>query len=128
MPEMTIESLRLVIDASIARSCGSDTADKPPGSSCRDFLYAVLAYEHKVVMTAEIRAEWQKHQSRNALRWRREMVSRKRLIAIRERLFDAELWETIRDMAKSDQQRKAMAKDILLLEAALTTDRTHCIT
>jgi hypothetical protein len=114
---------RLVIDASVARSCGSPAADKPPGNTCRDFLYAVLDCEHQVVMTTEIRAEWQKHQSRNTARWLRLMVSNGQLFPIQEPLFDAELWETIPDMAQSDKQREAMAKDILLLEAALATDR-----
>jgi hypothetical protein len=114
---------RLVIDASIARSCGSPTADRPPGTTCRDFLYAVLDCEHQVVMTTEIRAEWKKHQSRNTARWLRLMISNGQLFPIQDQLFDAELWETIPDMAKSDQQREAMAKDILLLEAALATDR-----
>jgi hypothetical protein len=114
---------RLVIDASVARSCGSPTADKPPGNTCRDFLYAVLDCKHQVVMTDEIRAEWKKHESRNTTRWRRLMVSNGQLFPIREQLFDAELWETIPDMAQSDKQRSAMAKDILLLEAALETDR-----
>jgi hypothetical protein len=114
---------RLVIDASVARACGSPTADKPPGNTCRDFLYTVLNCEHQVVMSTEIRAEWQKHQSRNTARWLRLMVSNGQLFPIQDRLFDAELWETIPDMAQSDKQREAMAKDILLLEAALATDQ-----
>jgi hypothetical protein len=114
---------RLVIDASVARSCGSATADKPPGNTCRDFLYAVLEHQHQVVMTTAIRAEWDKHQSRNTQRWLRLMASGGQLFPIREQVFDADLWETIPDLAKGDKQREAMTKDILLLEAALKTDR-----
>jgi hypothetical protein len=110
------ETKRLVIDASVARSCGNPTADKPPSNTCRDFLYAVLDCEHQVVMTTEIRAEWQKHQSRNTARWLRLMISNGQLFPIQDQLFDAALWETIPDMAENDKQREAMAKDILLLE------------
>jgi hypothetical protein len=50
------------------------------------------------------------------------MVGKKRLVKIDPPL-DEELWSEIPDTAVSEKQRGEMIKDILLLEAALETDR-----
>jgi hypothetical protein len=60
----------IVVDASVARSCGDITAIHPLPIQCRDFLLAMQEQQHSVVMTKEIRAEWDKHQSRFALTYR----------------------------------------------------------
>ncbi|MBD2325268.1 hypothetical protein [Alkalinema sp. FACHB-956] len=121
---MVDESKRLVVDASIARSCGDATATYPTSVRCRDFLLVLRDCKHKVVMTQEIRAEWDKHQSRFARQWLRGMISRKQFIALPAVSIDQTLWEAIEAMADTDPQRAAMVKDILLLEAALATDRS----
>jgi hypothetical protein len=54
---------RLVIDASVARSSGDQGATYPTSVNCRDFLLAVLNICHQLVMTQDIKAEWDKHQS-----------------------------------------------------------------
>jgi hypothetical protein len=59
--------VRIVVDASVARSCGDSKAIHPLPIQCRDFLLAMKEYNHSVVMTKEIRTEWDKHQSRFAL-------------------------------------------------------------
>jgi hypothetical protein len=81
---------------------------------CRDFLLAMQKHQHSVVMTKEIRAEWDKHQSRFALTWLRQMVAKKQFKAISPEL-DQEIWESIEAQAKTDNQRAEMTKDILLL-------------
>jgi hypothetical protein len=67
----------IVVDASVARSCGDSTAIHPLPIQCRDFLLVMQEHRHSVVMTKEIRAEWDKHQSRFALTWLRQMVAKK---------------------------------------------------
>ena len=59
-------SKRLVIDASVARAAGGEDATFPISVYCRDFLQAVLDISHRVVMTPDIRDEWNKHQSKSA--------------------------------------------------------------
>jgi hypothetical protein len=113
----------IVVDASVARSCGNTTAIHPLPIQCRDFLLAMQEHRHRVVMTKEIRAEWDKHQSRFALIWLRQMVARKQFKAISLPELDQEIWKPIEALAKTDKERAAMTKDILLLEAALATDR-----
>lgn len=121
---MAIESRRLVIDASIARSCGDTNATYPTSVHCRDFLLAVKDCQHKVVMTQDIRTEWDKHQSRFARQWLRQIIAKKQLTALQDLPIDRDLWHQIETMAKDDAERAAMTKDILLLEAALATDRS----
>jgi hypothetical protein len=113
----------LVVDASVARSCGDLTATKSPAPECRDFLLAMQEHKHKLVMTTDIKAEWDKHQSRFATQWLSQMVGRKLLQAIPIPEIDQEIWRPIENMAETDKERAAMVKDILLLEAALATDQ-----
>jgi hypothetical protein len=113
----------LVVDASVARSCGDATAIHPLPIQCRDFLLAMQQYQHSVVMTKDIKSEWDKHQSRFALMWLRQMVATKRFKAITLPEVDSEIWDLIESLAKTDKERAAMTKDILLLEAALASDR-----
>lgn len=120
---MTIKvSKRLVIDASIARSAGGEDAKDLKSVYCRDFLEAVVDLCHRVVMTPDIRDEWDKHQSKAARIWLRRMVAKKKLYPYETRL-DNELWSQVEDFTDLDNQREAMIKDIRLIEAALTTDK-----
>jgi hypothetical protein len=111
----------LVVDASVARSCGDTTAIHPLPIQCRDFLLMMQQQKHSIVMTTEIRAEWDKHQSRFALTWLRQMVAKKQFKAISLPELDQEIWEPIESLAETDKKRAAMTKDILLLEAALAS-------
>ena len=115
-------SKRLVIDASIARSAGQEDATYPRSVRCRDFLQAVLEISHRVVMTPDIKKEWDKHQSRFAKKWLRQMVAKKKLYAC-DITLDDELWTQIESHAKTDKDREAMEKDLLLIEAAIATDK-----
>ncbi len=114
---------KLVIDASVARSCGDEKAIHPTPIHCRDFLIAVKDYKHNLVMTPDIKSEWDRHQSRFSRQWLRQMIARKQLKPLQSLPIDPELWNPIEKMAKDDKERAEMTKDILLLEAALETDR-----
>jgi len=118
-----IVSKRLVIDASVARSAGGEEATYPTSVHCRDFLKAVLDICHKVVMTPDIKEEWNKHESDFARGWRRRMVA-KRKFEFLDIPVNEELWEKIDKIAWSDRQRAEMFKDLRLIEAAMATDKT----
>jgi len=117
------ESKRLVIDASVARSTGKATTPHPTGQRCRTFLYAVFDCGHLLVMTPDIRDEWNKHQSGDASQWRRMMVAKRRLYWIKEVPEYQELWDTMDRLARGSKQREEMFKDIRLIEAAIAADR-----
>lgn len=114
----------LVIDASVARSSGGEDATYPTSKHCRDFLQAVLEICHRVVMTPEIKEEWDKHQSTFARRWRVSMVARKKLEYYPDIPANEELWNKIEGIAASSKEREAILKDFRLIEAALATDKT----
>lgn len=115
--------VNIVVDASVARSCGDSKAIHPLPIQCRDFLLAMQECKHSVVMTKEIREEWNKHQSRFALTWLRQMIAIKQFKAVSLPELDQEIWQPIEALAETDNQRKEMTKDILLLEAAIATDQ-----
>ncbi|GAB4196442.1 MAG: hypothetical protein Fur006_43950 [Coleofasciculaceae cyanobacterium] len=118
-----VVSKRLVIDASVARSSGGEEATYPTSLHCRDFLKAVLDICHKVVMTPDIKEEWNKHQSEFARKWRSQMVARRKFEFL-DIPVNNELWEKIDIIATSNKHRAEMFKDLRLIEAALATDKT----
>jgi hypothetical protein len=122
---------RLVIDASIARSAGESI--NPTSSNCRIFLETVMQEGYLLVMTREIKQEWDKHQSRFARTWLLSMVAKKKFLPITPGDYSS-LWEKLDkmvfgneqvtlDIRYQDNQRKAVIKDIHLLEAAFESDR-----
>ncbi|MBE9129105.1 MULTISPECIES: hypothetical protein [unclassified Coleofasciculus] len=118
-----VVSKQLVIDASVARSAGGKDAKAPTSINCTKFLEAVLDICHKVVMTPDIKEEWNKHQSVFALGWRRRMVAKRKFVFL-DVPIDNELWNSIDQIAGTDKQRAEMFKDLRLLEAAMATDKT----
>jgi hypothetical protein len=119
----------LVIDASVARSAGGENATSSTSKSCRDFLLTVLNICHRMVMTPEIQKEWDKHQSKFALKWRRTMIAKKKLEYRQEpetelvKQIRVLLWDVFDKLAETDKQRADMFKDLHLIEAALDTDK-----
>lgn len=116
-------SKALVIDASVARSAGPPHSSHPTSSHCRNFLQNVLTICHHIVMTPEIRQEWDKHQSRFARGWLRSMIAKRKLSSLTNLASDKELWKELENMAQTDTQRAQIVKDIRLLEAALASDK-----
>jgi hypothetical protein len=117
-----VTSKRLVIDASIAKAAG--TTEAPTSQLSRDFLCAVLGICHKVVMTPDISKEWQKHQTKFAKIWLRQMIAKKKLshVTIADST-SSQLRAAIQESGQTPSQVKAMLKDVHLLEAALATDK-----
>ncbi|MCA6526244.1 MAG: hypothetical protein IM570_09755, partial [Pseudanabaena sp. M179S2SP2A07QC] len=113
----------LVIDASIARSCGAPNATSPASKNCRDFLNAVLTICHRMVLTDDIKEEWDKHQSNYARRWRSSMLAKRKVEYRADIAFDQKLRDRLDKVAESDKTREAMWKDCHLLEAAIATDK-----
>lgn len=73
-------------------------------------------------MTKAIQAEWDRHQSVFARKWRSSMVARRKLTAL-----DVGERPDIRQLIKLEnigpQQIEAMLKDCHLIEAAINTDK-----
>lgn len=130
----TIVWRRLVIDASVARSCGGPDATYPTSVHCRNFLLAVQSERYHVVITPAITAEWNKHQSKFVSTWLTTMQRRGKVhypkmnLAIIDPLRDKIESITVREEDNTAlierANRDAMLKDFLLIEAAMLTDKT----
>ena len=117
------DSKRLVIDADVARSAGSETAIHQRAINCREFLKSVKEQNHQIVLTKIISEEWKKHQSRFTRRWRLSMDARKKVVRINPS-EDQQLRDKISTTTHDENEIEVMQKDLHLLEAALATDQT----
>lgn len=117
------DSKRLVIDADVARSAGSETATHPRAINCRDFLIQVLTQQHQLVLSKDLSEEWNRHQSRFARRWRFSMEARRRTVSI-DPPEDHQLRNNIASTTSNAGDVEVMQKDYHLLEAALDTDNS----
>ncbi len=116
-------SRRLVIDASVARACGKPESKHPTGTRCREFLETVKKISHRLVMTPDISEEWRKHQSATARKWRVQMYARKMVYWV-EPDTDVSLARRLKRVKANAGERRAMLKDVRLIEAARATDHT----
>lgn len=114
----------LVIDTDVARASGGEKTQVEPSKSCRAFLTTMLEEtEHKVVLTRAIQEEWNKHQSLATSSWRATMIAQKRVCFVKAPADEA-LRAQVEQNAESENKRKAMLKDIHLIEAATQADKT----
>ena len=111
----------LVIDADVARSCGTEEATHLVARKCREFLDGVREICHRVVMTSEISTEWRSHASRYARTWRVSMEARKKVIRVPV-YPDSCLRAGLEANAPNEAGLAAMLKDLHLLQAAMATD------
>lgn len=113
------QSKRLVIDASVATSCGERGKR---GVMCQSFLLVMIEETaHRMVMTREIGAEWDIHSHPFARRWRRSMNAKRRV----DRPFvdhDLGLRQKVARASTTEKSLAAMEKDFHLIEAAKATD------
>lgn len=124
-------SIRLVIDVGVARSAGGEESTHERSKFCRGTLQAIIGLCEEagredapcIVMTPAMYDEWNRHRSRFAQRWLRQMFARHRVIhpdspqnnALRKRILRLKI---------AARDRDAILKDIHLVEAALATDKT----
>jgi hypothetical protein len=116
-----VRSRVLVIDASVARAAG-EVSMHPTSRGCREFLKAVLLHGHRMAMTDDIQAEWNKHQSRYARGWRTSMVARKRIEFV-EVAPHLTLEKRVVRAVADDFLVAIIDKDRRLIEAALVTEK-----
>ena len=110
---------RLVVDADVAFSASE--SEHPISSTCREFLDTMLKVGHHVVMTDEIKKEWDRHNKIYFRKWLIQMWSRKRVDRVGEERND-NLRKKINKVIIS-RQKPVVEKDIHLIEAAIATDR-----
>jgi len=107
----------LVVDASVAQSAGA--TEHPISSCCRDSLLAIRTICHRVVMTAEVQDEWNRHMSRFTRKWFRSMVARKKVHRC-EGVPLSHVDKACDELSATEQDR--LREDLLLVEAACAAD------
>lgn len=111
---------QLVIDADIAHSAGVSTVGA--SQACSKFLTAVQDHGHLLALTDQLLAEWQRHQSRFATTWLRDMSAADRVVVL-----DVTKGETFRsriaEAAPETSVAAIMLKDCHLIEAARAAER-----
>lgn len=113
---------RLVVDASVARSAGWETAPDPHSRLCREALEAILSFGHQVVLSPECLAEWKRHRSGYSRRWLVRMVSRRKAV-FTESVRNEDLRRRLGQVELREGDRRAAEKDFHLVEAAIPQDR-----
>jgi len=114
----------LVIDASVACAATERITLDQTSKNCCDFLKAVLdsKYDHCLVMTPSIKEEWNSWQSTFTRKWRLAMIAKKRVKPLNIQA-NHDLRARLDAIAETDIEREAMWKDIILIEAAIATDK-----
>ena len=120
MSDKRIESICLVIDASIARAAGGFESKDPLGSVCREVLIRVRGICHRMAYGERMKEEWHRHMSRFATAWLVSMVSMNKLVLVDDSPESAHL-DTIRAHAADPGLVEVMEKDAHLLAAATRT-------
>lgn len=111
-----------MVDASVARSAGLETAPDPHSRLCREVLDAILSAGHRVVLSPECLAEWKRHRSGYSRLWLVRMISRRRAL-FTESVRNEDLRRRLNQVGLRDRERRAVEKDLHLVEAALPHDR-----
>lgn len=113
-----------MIDASVGGAAGGRTATAPTSTNCRRFLLTVREARHRVVMTQQLRREWDDHMSAFASTWLTAMTTRGDVIPFDIAASDKLRRSIERAVSPHAGELRAMRKDYHLLEAAIATDRS----
>ena len=112
------KSKRIVVDTSVIKAAGDGAH---PAKICRDVLDTIYRVCHRVVLTDSVRAEWWAHPTRYLAGWRKQMDGKKKLLRCENPPESSACRKVL--AAVDAQDRHVVEKDIMLLEAALETDR-----
>ena len=116
-------SRRLVIDADIARACGESGSTR--AAVALEFLTSVFSICHRVVVTGQIAAQWDEHQSRRFRKWRAAMESRRKIVDLGDPK-NRKMRSQILQIGFGPQHLAEASNDAHLLEAAEAADRVIC--
>jgi hypothetical protein len=110
----------IVVDASIAKASGERSV---LALACARLLQSFRHSQHTLVTSPRIRVEWTKHASRLATTWLVDMVSRGRFTEVGDHEVKTDDDELAAAAEEHDAALDAMRKDLLLVEAALASDK-----
>lgn len=115
--------VRIVVDANVARAAGvGEPGAGHPAPAAVAALEAIRKGGHRVVMNADLKGEWLRHQRPFAVRWLHQMVGTKRVMSV------ATEWPGVDDLRNAASvlpgaQPEEIAKDTHVVGLAMVTDR-----
>ncbi len=112
----------LVIDACVASAAGGPDAVHPVSTSCRDSLIAVYDDRHRMVMSPDIKKEWDILRSKFARSWRLSMFRRNLVKSVDPPAME-DTWNSVARTISDPTKKAAAKKDFHLIRAAIETDR-----
>lgn len=115
-------SKALVVDASLSRGAGQPGSANPHAVSCRTILRSIQRICHRIVLSEEFRAEWERRETDAlfAKEWRLGMDNMGKVLGCSEGADAALLDEILATL--HPQEYAATRKDFHLIEAALAYD------
>lgn len=116
-------SLRLVVDASVARAAGDAMTSLDTTSRLwTATLATILRVCHRVVVCDELEAEWNQHSGSSFRQWRTTMLSKDKVIHVPpDKHVNEGLRSAIAGLTDAGS-RKAIEKDLHLIELAAWGD------
>ncbi|MGB8346448.1 MAG: hypothetical protein WCD86_16300 [Ktedonobacteraceae bacterium] len=118
---MSKMSRRIVVDASVAKSAGNGT--HPTSRMCREFLLDMMNICHKIVISQEILTEWKNHASFFSVSWLAAMRGKRKVLMVHPEAGGSYVISVHEASKFTPKEIVAMEKDLLLILAALETDR-----
>ncbi len=123
-------SLRLVIDANLARAAGGSSVDSTadgaggPGIACREFLIEVREGGHVLARCEAIRKEWAEQMSKFSRTWLTAMEARGQILDVPVSMqYCDELAERIHASNPRDLAKSEIEKDLPYVAVALEADK-----
>lgn len=116
------QSRLLVVDASLMRAAGARAESH--SAQCTQVLNSILTICHRVAINPTIQAEWNKHQSLFASKWRGRMIARRKIKTVTTGTQYQDLQRRLqakRNLPNPDSA--ALQKDLHLLGTARVCDK-----
>ncbi|MBI4567042.1 MAG: hypothetical protein HY719_01445 [Planctomycetes bacterium] len=111
----------IVVDASVARGAGRTEA--PLGKQCRRTLKEICNVCHRILMTPEIKEQWNREASDFARKWKTRMQSLNKIVRVGSRALLTNPPVEIDTAAISQNDRVPIEKDKFLIQAAVRGER-----
>ncbi|MBI5442586.1 MAG: hypothetical protein HY900_15395 [Deltaproteobacteria bacterium] len=110
----------VVVDTDVAHAAGE--TQHPISRACREVLDTILGVCHRVAFDTRGSAEWKRHESGYALRWRAAMQSRGKVLRVAAP-ETSDLSHLVEETGLSPKRNRAVLKDLHLVETALAVDK-----
>lgn len=124
MSKYTGRSLRLVVDASVAKAAGDPMLSADAAAlAWAATLSTIQRICHRVVVCDALLAEWNRHSGAAFRRWRKRMLDLDKVIHMQQVDLEDVALRLAVDGLRDEGAKLAIGKDLHLIELAMRSDR-----